>query len=148
MLGLGVAIGRYATPAKVLTVVKVETVIKEVKIKERQRNVTTHTRTVITPTPAGPVTTTETDTRSATQTETRTDTAASTSSVTTKLVEGHKPDWRISAMGGVLIMPGTQPSWLAGGLVERRILGPISIGAWGLGGPKAGVAGLTLGVEF
>lgn len=152
MLALGVAVGRYLTPAKVVTVTKTQTVT-EVKTQI----VTVHDRDVVRtvhretrPSPAGPITTVDSTTRAVERTDTHAaeTSVAATASVATRVVESHKPDWRVNAMGGVLILPGTQPSWLVGGQVERRILGPISVGVWGMGGPKAGAAGLLLGMEF
>lgn len=152
MLGLGVAVGHYLTPAKVVTVTRTQTVT-EVKTQV----VTVHDRDIVRtvhretrPSPAGPVTTVDTTTRAVERTDTRAAETSNTNTatVTTRVVESHKPDWRVNAMGGVLILPGTQPSWLVGGQVERRILGPISVGLWGMGGPKAGAVGLMLGVEL
>lgn len=66
-----------------------------------------------------------------------------------KLVERKRPDWRAGALVGYsLPVPelGLGVSNLALGLeVERRIAGPISVGAWGL---TSGQAGLMLNVEF
>lgn len=150
MLALGVAIGRFAMP-RVVTVTKTEIVERIVKVKVKDRNVTRTTRTVTEPTPAGPKTTTETTTRATehTTTDTQADTATrSNVSVST----GHRADWRVIALGGMLVLPSStgtpQVSWLVGAGAERRIAGPISAGLWGMGGPKAGATGVSLSVEF
>lgn len=52
------------------------------------------------------------------------------------------PDWRLSGMVG-LDIPGGHAVY--GGSVERRILGPIHVGAWGL---STGALGVSAGVSF
>lgn len=57
-------------------------------------------------------------------------------------------DWRVSALAGAdlrTVSMTAPPAWVLGGLVERRIVGPISLGAWGL---SSGAAGLSLSLEF
>lgn len=135
MLGLGVAIGRYATPPKVVT--KTET--KVIRVKDR--NVTRTTHTTIQPTLTGP----RTETTTTTVAVERATTATEAHVLTTT---DRRPDWRVGVLGGALIVPGTAPSWLVGAQVERRILGPVSLTLMGLGGPKGGVAAAGLTVEF
>lgn len=60
-----------------------------------------------------------------------------------KLVEAPKPDWRVGALVGVQVTSPTSPIY--GGIVERRILGPVSAGAWGL---SNGTVGVTATLEF
>jgi len=155
MLALGVAIGRFAIP-KVVTVTRTETkvevreVVKVVRVKDR--NVVKTTKTTTIPTPEGPKTVTETTTKVVERTDTNrdtnthSDTAAVGNSVVTS--GGGRADWRVSALGGMLIAPSGEVSWLVGAGAERRIAGPVYGGLWGMGGPKAGAAGISLSVEF
>lgn len=65
------------------------------------------------------------------------------------------PDWRIGAMAGLNFpqLPGLVAGdsfdvlthTVFGLQVERRIVGPLSVGAWGL---SSGTGGLTLNLEF
>jgi hypothetical protein len=76
-------------------------------------------------------------------TEHRTDTRAETSKVTTS-----RPDWRVGVLAGAAWTPPALT--IAGPLVlgvqvERRIIGPVSLGAWG---STQGAAGLSVSGEF
>lgn len=152
MLALGVAIGRFAIP-KVVTVTKVEVkeVIKTVKVKDRQ--IVRVTKTVTEPTPIGPKTTTTTEVKTVERTDTNS--ATNTETVGAKVTTaggGGRADWRASAMGAMLLLPRSgglpETSWLVGAGAERRIAGPIYGGVFALGGPKAGVIGITLSGEW
>lgn len=56
------------------------------------------------------------------------------------------PDWNISVLVGATKDPWPlPPPYVAGIHVQRRVLGPIYIGAWGLTNASAGV---SIGVEF
>lgn len=61
----------------------------------------------------------------------------------TKTVERSAPDWRVGGLVGVTLQPALRPVY--GLHVERRILGPVSLGAWGL---SSGVIGASLSAEF
>lgn len=52
------------------------------------------------------------------------------------------PDWRVGAMVGVDL---GGPSVAYGAQIERRILGPIYVGAWGL---SNGAGGVAIGIPF
>lgn len=62
-----------------------------------------------------------------------------------------RPDWRVTPLVGLDVPRAianpiaAQSAIVFGGQVERRILGPISAGAWGLSNGNAGVA---VSVEF
>lgn len=61
------------------------------------------------------------------------------------------PDWRVSILSGVnipAINTATGPALnqlVIGGSVERRIVGPLHAGVWGV---STGAVGLLVGVEF
>lgn len=57
-------------------------------------------------------------------------------------VDPARPQWRAGALVGLELL---ELRLVVGGLVERRILGPVSVGAWGL---SSGSAGLAVTVEF
>lgn len=78
------------------------------------------------------------DTRRATDAarEVKTHTAAE------RIVTAARPDWRAGPMVGFDFRSG---SVAYGGQIHRRILGPISVGAFGL---SSGVAGVSLSLEF
>lgn len=63
-----------------------------------------------------------------------------------KLVVTEKslPDWRVTPMVGVNISNGFG-QLVYGGEVQRRILGPVSVGAWGL---SSGLVGVSASWEF
>lgn len=69
----------------------------------------------------------------------------------TRVVEAPRPAWRVGMLAGAdarnarLLPPDPGPPVL-GGFVERRVVGPLSVGVWGLNaGPTVGV---SLSVEF
>ncbi len=155
----GVAIGRFTFAPKVTTKTETKTDIKYVDrwhtvvVKEKAKDRVVHRVVVVAPTPAGPVTTTTTDAHTITHTDTHTDTTKTDSGtdksdVKSISITDSRPQWRVGAMGGVLIVPNQQPSWLVGPSVERRIAGPVWLGLWGVGGPKGGAVGGQLHVEF
>lgn len=61
----------------------------------------------------------------------------------TKTVEAAKPDWRVGAVVGVNLSDITKPVY--GGLVERRIIGPVSVVGMGL---SNGTASIGVTMEF
>jgi hypothetical protein len=74
----------------------------------------------------------------------RADTRAETAKVTTS-----RPDWRIGVQLGATwkepaLKLGDTPL-VVGGSIERRIIGPFSVGAWG---STQGAAGLSVSGEF
>jgi hypothetical protein len=63
----------------------------------------------------------------------------------TKTVERSAPSWRVTAVAGVELRSILAPHIVYGGEISRRILGPVSVGAFGL---SSGVGGIALSVEF
>jgi hypothetical protein len=159
----GYALGRYVAPNKVVTheVTRVETVTKvDTQAQERVKELTAqldtlqrHTHTEKTVKPDG-TKTTVTDTTVDRSVDTHKDTTAdaeqkqtsqtSTVREVTKTVEVSRarPDWRVGALVGFDI---NSKAFSYGATVERRILGPLSVGAWGL---SNGVGGISLTLEF
>ncbi len=84
----------------------------------------------------------DTETRETTRTDSAVDVEKATDS--TKVVRAPLPDWRVGALvGAQLRLPPEGP--IFGAIVERRIAGPLSVGAWGL---QTGAAGLVVTLEF
>jgi hypothetical protein len=134
--GLGYAFGRYAQPAKVQ--IQEKEVNKQVAIVDH--NTVTETHQVKQP-----------DGTIVTDTTTKDLDVDKTSSIDTKqekeTISNTKPQWKVQGLVGLSSVGLTQPLYGAG--VERRILGPVSAGVWGLTGGNNGVTGgLSLSVEF
>lgn len=134
VLGFGLAcyaFGRYAQPAKIQ--IKTETVVKEVQVEKR--NVVTETREI-----KHTDGTIETETK--TTDLTKVSTKESSDSKTSETVTYNKPQWKVQA----LLAPQTGPVGPLYGLdVEKRLLGPISVGAWGNTDRKFGA---SVSIEF
>lgn len=58
-----------------------------------------------------------------------------------KIVEAARPQWRAGVFGGATL--GLRPTY--GGILERRVAGPIIAGAWATSEPAAG---LMIGIEW
>lgn len=130
---LGYATGRYVQPAKVVTETK--EVIKEVQVVNK--NVVTTEKEI-----KHPDGTVETDTTIQDKSTEQSTTLDNKDTLTT--VTNAKPQWRLSAMAGKRSGQSLdQPMY--GAIVERRILGPIFVGAWGTSGRDGGI---SVGLEF
>lgn len=112
---IGYGVGRYLQPARVVTKTQVVTV--------------EHTHTVTITEPNGTTTVT-------------TDTGIVTKEKDETTITDIKPQWRVSGLAAV--SPNTI-GMVYGGQVERRILGPIYVGAFGL---TNSTFGINLGIEF
>jgi hypothetical protein len=167
--------GRYSRPAKVVTrdVVRVETQVKTVVQEKVVHDVAVHTdakqqtRTVTVtrwlPAPGGRtevVQETHHDAASEAKTDRRAETTAQRQtdqdahaisredhSVT---VEAARPAWSVTALagaqlGGRNLLPGLPAPLVVGAAVERRIFGPVSVGAWATSGAAGG---LSVRLEF
>lgn len=69
-----------------------------------------------------------------------------------KKIEPILPQWHLGVLGGVspqiLPVPGIN-SYLVGGEVERRIVGPFFLGVWGMGSTTGqGMGGIKIGADF
>lgn len=146
-LALGYGFGRYVAPDKVHEVVKEDTASREqvkaltAQLEAFQKN--THRVEVVTPDGTRRVVT---DTRIDRTKDTRSSVEAAkteTKTVTVdRLVDKARPSWRAGPMVGFDFRTHA-PAY--GGMVERRIAGPLSLGVFGL---SNGTAGASLTLEF
>lgn len=131
--GLGYAAGRYVQPAKVE--IKKEVEVKEVEVTRKNIVTVTHEEKR----PDGTVIT-DSRTEDKSTEATRTDTKSKESTTITNV----KPQWKVSGGAGVKYNEiSLQPVYTVG--VERRILGPIFVGAYGRTDKEVG---LSVSVEF
>lgn len=138
---LGFGFGKYSAPTKVVEVEKIKTVTVEkvVEKKAEKKNV----KTVVVQAPDGTTTTTTTDT-STVDTNTNTDTNTVATDEKKKTTTYSRPNWRLAALGG-FDPNGNIGKPIYGGSIERRILGPIFVGAFGMSNKSFGV---SLSFEF
>ncbi len=143
------AVGRYTAPEKVKIETKTVEVIKEVKVtdetktKNRDRITTGVTDTKPDGEKIETITVIEKD---ADSTKTDVTTTRDDSKSTDQIKEVTKSTGRLnlSVLAGVNVTnPGN--GMLYGGNISRDILGPISLGAWGL---TNGIGGVSVGITF
>jgi len=155
----------------IVKVVETDKVIEALKNVSQQKNVKTKKVTVKAP-DGTTTTTTETEDKTKTDTQDKTKEAETTKEVetkvvekivekeVTKIVERSRPNWRLQLQTGFDVAALTNradpysllPSdsdlvrYMVLGIgVERRLLGPLSAGAWA---NTHGMGGLTLSLEF
>lgn len=130
LLVVGYGTGRYLQPAKIQ--IKKEEVIKEVEVIKKDIRIVEREIT-------RPDGTKEkeriTEDKSQESTKKEKDTKEST------LIANKKPDWRVNGLAAL----NNDRNIVYGLQVERRILGPISVGAFGL---TDTTVGLSVGIEF
>ncbi len=149
VVAVAFAAGRYTAPKPEIEVhteyvTKVVTVTKTVHAKAVDRVVTKY-RTVVKEV-GGKETTTESERAETHERETvKTDSNNNTEGTGTAIVVIRRTEsqWRVGLMGGVTVLGPNAFSY--GAYAERRLLGPVWIGAWGL---SSGYAGAKLGLEF
>lgn len=117
---LGYGAGRYLQPAKVVT--KTEVVVHD----------HIHTVTITISKPDGTKTTTTT-----------TDNNSVIDDKTSTVITNSKPQWKVAGLAGLNISNLSSPIY--GAQIERRIIGPISVGVWGLTNSSGGI---SLSLEF
>lgn len=138
LLVVGIAIGRYAAPSKVITRTKIKTVevIKEVKVKDdtksKQNNTQTHI--IVTEFPDGrKITETfilDKDTIFVTSKESSSTESSKESEISKeKIIENQKAQWSFGIMANSEANLLKGPNY--GIMVSRRILGPFSLGVQG-----------------
>jgi hypothetical protein len=130
LLALGYGLGRYIQPAKIET--KIEQVVKEVEVVKKDIVVKER---IIKQKDGTEITERTTEDRSTETTDKKSESSSST------VVTNKKPDWRINALGAL-----NKDRDITYGLqVERRILGNISAGVYGM---TDKTIGLSVGMEF
>lgn len=141
LLVLGYGIGRFTTPDKIVTQTKIVTVTDEKSVTDKKVDSTTKITEV--KNKDGTVTTvTEIDSHSDTNRQKEKDTSIVDEE--TKTVENNKSSLNVSVMAGLDV---TNPAggYIIGGQITKRMLGPITLGVWGLSN-KTG--GLSVGLQF
>lgn len=130
LLALGYGLGRYIQPAKIET--KIEQVVKEVEVVKKDIVVKER---IIKQKDGTEITERTTEDRSTETTDKKSESSSST------VVTNKKPDWRVNALGAL-----NKDRDITYGLqVERRILGNISAGVYGM---TDKTIGLSVGMEF
>lgn len=132
LFAAGLGTGFYLMPSKV--VVKTNTVTQTQDIIHD--HIITVTKTVVLPNGEKQTTTTTTNNSVIND---KSSTQIQSSSVTNY----GKPQWKVSAMAGLGANNLTLPIY--GAEVQKRLLGPIFVGAWGNSNREGG---LSLGLEF
>lgn len=142
--GVGFSAGHFLGPERVETRTQVVTVQHEVKVQAKALTRTVYVEKVTQPN--GTITEKRSE-QLAEKVDTTTKADSSSSATTERKVE-LRPDWRIGVLAGAT---WKEPALtIAGPLVlgvqvERRILGGVSVGAWG---STQGAAGASVSVEF
>jgi len=149
VVSLSYALGRYTAPVKIKTETKVVEVEKKTESKQKDISKDTHktTTTIIERSPDGATKeTTIVDEKTDYDKKTKSDTLDSKTNLsdTKKEVEKERGHTTIFAMSGIDVKnPSNGLSYGLG--VNRSILGPITIGVWGM---SNGIAGCSIGLEF
>ncbi len=145
LLALSFATGRYLTPDKIKIETKIVEVEKKTSDSDTNRDKHRETITVEKTLPDG---TTEKTTKTTEDTQTdrkthSTDDLTKTETTSKEITKGDKVT--VAALTGVDInLSGTSPI-IYGGIVSKPILGPVTVGVWGL---SNATAGLALGLTF
>lgn len=119
LLGVAFGVGRYTAPSN--------------KTNTNETNTTTETR-VIEREITRPDGTKEK--------EKVTENIKETEKKSTTIVENKKPDWKANLLGGYSF---TEKKIVYGASIEKRYLGPISLGVWG---NTQNTYGVSIGLEF
>ncbi len=161
LFGVAFAAGRYSSPTP--DVKEVERIVYRDKVVEKIVTVTVESeakRVVIyrerTTKPDGTITEREaehvaTDTKVKTDLSSVRDAETDLRRDTSKTVTASRPQWRVGALiGADLGFAPLSATLVVGGQVERRIIGPFSVGAWVLvrPAPLGVAAGGSLSLEW
>lgn len=165
ILALGIGIGRFATPTKILERDRIVTSERDTELTwhayvgKTESRIQTETKwhTITKWEKDGSVTQTQVAAQ-ATNTETKTAVAENSGAVKERvvekiveherLVESKKPDWALMGRVG-LAFDSLRPVY--GAEIQRRILGPVSVGLWAQGstfGRAGSAGGLSVGFTF
>ena len=142
VLFIGIGIGRFSLPAKIIT--KTETVTVDNTKQNTNQNDHSITTTTQTKNKDGSVTTV-TQVAKNVQTITKINTNDTTASKTDKEVIYNTNKWMLGAIASAPVLSGLHPTVTYGGVVTYRILGPITVGGMGLAN---GTVGAILGISF
>ena len=134
---LAAVIGRYTAPEKVRVETKTVTVEKVVTNTETHKKTTT--TDVVKPDGAHEIVTVATDDTNVHQTD---NVNASTSAVA-ETTRGYSKT-TLAVLGGLKPLSPSEPP-VFGGIVTRPILGPITVGVWGM---STGTFGAAFGLTF
>lgn len=143
------AVGRYTTPVQIKTETKIVEVEKKTNVsdsdkkKERHKKTTTIEETLPDGTKRKTTVVTD-DTQSDSQKHDSSSSETSKSETDKKEVTNRTSLVTISALGGASISLGNVPL-IYGASITKPVLGPITIGIWGL---SNSTAGLSLGLSF
>jgi len=145
--------GRYSAPATVETRTEYLTRTQVVRTTHVRQVTDTKWKTVVVTKPDGSsVATSVGETHTDTKTSETAHSSSDTKSVASNKTEISRPDWQISALVGVNgrsvlnAINSTGPLTPTFGVhVSRRVLGPVSAGAFGL---SSGDVGLSIGLNF
>lgn len=143
------AVGRYTVPAKVKIETKVVEVEKKTTNENKQDKRNTHTETVKTEIKKSDgtdtiTTKTTSDTKSIDDTKVIINDQKSTNIDSTKTITSSSSTINLSLLGGASLLHPDQ-GFLIGGSISTKLIGPSTIGLWGL---NNGTAGLSLGLNF
>lgn len=143
------SLGWYTTPTKTITVTKTIEVEKSTKDKDVDKDLNKHKETTVVEVvkPDGTKETTTTvveDTSSSKKSSESSTSESKASNSTTKEVSREKASITISALAGLKLNDLTTTP-VYGGIVTKPILGPLSIGVWGLTNTTVGC---SLGLSF
>lgn len=142
---IGFALGRYFTPVQIKEVEKIKVVeVEKVRTDIREdRDVTT----VVTQKPDGTTITETKDTTTVTTTVDSEKDSVATSD-TLKVTTYKRPSWKFTGLAGLDLRRDNfdfSYNIVYGGMIERRIFGPVFIGGFGV---SNGTFGLSLSFEF
>ncbi len=146
-LATSFAVGRYTVSEKVRIETKIVEVEKKTDNKKRDEVKKKNTKTTVTETdkPDGTKTitteTTDTGVDTSTDTEVATDSTNKASDTIKEVTKGESKV-TLSALGGIDFTNG---HYVFGASVTRPILGPLTLGIWGLTDMTAGI---SLGLQF
>lgn len=138
---LGYAFGRYLQPAKVVT--KTETKVQVVEVEVER--VKTEVRTIVKETtkPDG-TRVVETTKENISDSKKKTSKESDKQTNTSKIVENFKPQWRVQ-VAATIGSGGLDGDNIRVG-IERRIIGPVFLGAWSE--TRFGSYGASVSMEF
>jgi hypothetical protein len=147
LLAVGAAIGRFGTPAKVVTKTVTQTVYKEAEVKNTEDQKNTVTTITQTTKPDGTkIQTTVIADKDDIKTVDSTKINSTTDTTSTTTTTYSKNNWNISALAEVSPPSLTNLGPISYGVeVDRRIIGPISVGAFGFTNRSVG---LSLGISL